>query len=418
VRILVYGLNFAPELTGIGKFTGEMTEWLHRRGYDIRVVTAPPYYPQWSVQPGYSQFAYRSESAGSLNGAGEGARQIKIRRCPLWVPRHPKTMARMVHLASFAASSFPVVVGQARWRPDVVWTVMPASFSLPGAIAAARLAGAKLWLHVQDFEVDAAFELGLLRARAAQALVRRVESAMLAQCDRVSSISEKMVERLGEKGVAAEKRILFPNWVDLSEIRPLDRMTTLRAELGIAADKVVVLYSGNLGEKQGLEILLEAAQKLAGRTDLCFVIAGSGAVRDQVVSAAKSLPNVIVIPLQPLQRLNELLNTGDIHVVPQRAGAADLVMPSKLTGILAAGKPAVATAAPGTAVHEALEECGLSVPPGDVAAFCVAIERLADDTALRQRLGANARRYAEEHCGKTQILSRFEMELLRLCPSG
>src|SRR5690349_6805771 len=153
LRILIYGLNFAPELTSTGKYTGEMAMWLAERGHDVRVVTAPPYYPEWKVQKGYSAWKWRTESGASL----------KTWRCPLWVPRNASGIKRIVHLLSFAVSSFPVMVRQAFWRPDVVWTVQPTLAGAPIAALVAGMARARAWLHIQDFEVDAAFSMGLLK---------------------------------------------------------------------------------------------------------------------------------------------------------------------------------------------------------------------------------------------------------------
>jgi colanic acid biosynthesis glycosyl transferase WcaI len=123
MKILLYGINFAPELTGIGKYTGEMAAWLVAQGHDVRVVTAPPYYPAWAVSPGYSGRTYRTED---WHGA-------KVLRCPLWVPSQPGGLKRLLHLASFALSSLPVMLGQVFWRPQVVWVVEPALFCAPTA---------------------------------------------------------------------------------------------------------------------------------------------------------------------------------------------------------------------------------------------------------------------------------------------
>jgi len=152
LRILIHGINYFPELTGIGKYTGEMAEWLVSRGHEVRVVTAPPYYPEWRIADGYSAWRYRREARAG----------VTIWRCPLWVPKKQSGKNRLLHLASFALSSLPVMLSQVFWRPDVVLVVEPPLFCMPTAWLVARLSGAKAWLHIQDFEVDAAFELGLL----------------------------------------------------------------------------------------------------------------------------------------------------------------------------------------------------------------------------------------------------------------
>ena len=155
---LIYGINYYPELTGIGKYTGEMGAWLSERGHDVQVVTAPPYYPEWRIGEGYSGRWFRSER---LAGG-------RVLRCPLWVPPQPGGLKRLVHLLSFALSSIPALLWSLRRRPDVIIVVAPAIFCAPAAWLAARLSGAKCWLHIQDFEVEAAFDLGLLKGAANQ----------------------------------------------------------------------------------------------------------------------------------------------------------------------------------------------------------------------------------------------------------
>ncbi len=402
MRILLYAINFAPELTGAGKYTGEMAQWLTARGHAVRVVTAPPYYPQWQIEPPYRSDRWcREHRQGS-----------EIWRCPLWVPPKPGGLKRLLHLASFALSSLPVMLWQARWRPDWIFLVEPTLFCAPATLLTAQLAGARSWLHIQDFEVDAAFELGLMAAPAARRFALALERSLLRRFSQVSTISEKMYERLLAKGVTPAQASLFPNWVDLQAVQPQPHPSIFRAELGLADDDVVALYAGNMGEKQGLEILIEAARQLQEQPRLMFVLAGAGSARARLEALAAGLPNVRWLPLQPVERLNELLNLADIHLLPQRADAADLVMPSKLTGMLASGRPVVATAAPDTQVARVVNGCGLVVVPGDVQAFTAALLELAADPVRRHELGLAARAYAEHHLGLDAILSRFQRTAL------
>jgi len=145
---------------------------------------------------------------------------LRIYRCPLWVPRRPSGLKRLLHLASFALSSLPVMLRLAFWRPDVVWVVAPAFFCAPVAWLAARLCGARVWLHVQDYEVDAAFDLGLLKGAWLKKVVLGVERWLMRRFDRVSTISSRMLDRALAKGVAPARALLFPNWADLGAIAP------------------------------------------------------------------------------------------------------------------------------------------------------------------------------------------------------
>jgi colanic acid biosynthesis glycosyl transferase WcaI len=409
VRILIHGINFAPELVGNGKYTGEMADWLARRGHEVRVVTAPPFNPAGKVSDAYSSWRYRRE-AFSISGTGS----LTAFRCPLWVSRNPSALSRILHLASFAVSSLPVMLGQLMWRPSLVMVIEPTAFCVPATRISAWLSGARSWRHIQDFEVDAGFAVGMLKSRALRAFIVALDKASMAGFDRISTITPKMLDRLGEKGFPSERSVLFPNWVDTTRILPTGVPSPLRKELGIPRDAIVALYSGTMGRKQGLEILAEAADRLAKNENIQFVFCGDGSYREALESLSAGLPNVHWLPLQPIERLNELMNLADIHLLPQCAQVADLLMPSKLTGILASGRPLVTTAAAGTQLAIAVQDCGVRVPAHDSTAFAEAIARLADDPAMRAHLGRNARRLAEMTLDKEKILDSFEQECLRI----
>jgi colanic acid biosynthesis glycosyl transferase WcaI len=398
VKILVCGINFAPELTGVGKYTGEMTEWLAERGHDVRVVAAPPFYPEWRVGEGYRAGRYMRERW----------RGVDVCRCPVWAPAKPSALRRLLHLASFALSSLPVMLAQVAWRPDAVWVVEPTLLCAPSALLVAWLTGAKSWLHVQDLEVDAAFELGLLRGKGVRRVIAACERWLMRRFDRVSTISRRMLERTREKGVDPEHLVFFPNWIDVDAFSLFEAEQSMRAEMGIAPKKVVALYSGSMGKKQGLTVMAAAAALLRGDANLVFVFCGNGPGREDLVVACEGLENVRFLELQPVERLTSLLLMADIHLLPQRAAVADLVMPSKLTGMLASGRPVVATCGEGTEVARVVETCGLVTPPDDAVALAEAVQTLANDGPLRACLGSRARTYAQAHLAREAVLGRFE----------
>jgi colanic acid biosynthesis glycosyl transferase WcaI len=407
VRILLYGLNFAPELTGIGKYTGEMARWLAAQGHEVRVVTAPPYYPEWAVHDGYEATAYQRELWHGVH----------VVRCPLWVPTKASGLKRLIHLASFAISSFPVLLAQVRWKPDVVWTVEPALFGAPTALLTAAISRATSWLHVQDYEVDAAFAMGLLKGRFLRSLVLACERWLMRRFDKVSTISGRMLDLAAAKGIARDRLVHFPNWVDISAITPLDAPSAYREQLGIPDSAVVVLYSGNMGAKQGLEVLAGAAREMQPERDVVFVLCGNGAGRDELIRQCEGLQNVRFIPLQPVEKLNELLGMADIHVLPQRADAADLVLPSKLSGMLASGRPVIATAKSTTELGMVLQHSGAGelVEPEDPKELSRVIRALAADRERRRTMADRARKHAERELHASAILSRFERELAEAC---
>jgi colanic acid biosynthesis glycosyl transferase WcaI len=397
MKVLVYSVNFAPELTGIGKYSGEMAAWLAARGHQVRAVVAPPYYPSWEVARGYRWPPYRREQW----------KNVQVWRAPLWVPRAPGGRTRVLHLLSFAIASFPVMLAQVLWHPDVVITIAPAFLCTPTALLTARLCGARAWLHMQDFEADIAFRMNLLRGEWLKRVIFRMERLILRRFDSVSSISGRMVQLLLEKGVAPERVRFFPNWVDLEHIRPTAAFDSYRAQLGIGLNAFVVLFSGSLGGKQGLTIIPATAARLKSRTDIVFVICGEGVMKPELESACTELANTRFIPLQPFNRLGDLLCMADIHLLPQSPGAEDLVLPSKLSGMLASGRPVIATCQVGTELDAIVSTCGLVVAPEDSVELAEAVCRLADDEPLRTRLGQAARAYAETHFEQEAVLKRI-----------
>jgi colanic acid biosynthesis glycosyl transferase WcaI len=277
----------------------------------------------------------------------------------------------------------------------------------PAALLTARLSGAKAWLHLQDFEVDVAFRMCLLKGKLLQRLVMRLERGLLRRFDSVSSISRRMVELLRAKGVVPHRTRYFPNWVDISRFKPAVSLGKYRAQLGIPADAMVVLFSGSLGGKQGLMAIPAVAKLLADRKDIVFVICGDGIMKPKLEIATADLPNVRLLPLQPLERLGELLSMADVHLLPQNPNAADLVLPSKLSGMLASGRPVIATCRAETEIAAVVSSCGVVVPPQDPAALAAAVCDLADGSDTRLELGRRARAYAEAHFERDAVLTRF-----------
>ncbi len=417
MKLLIYGLNFWPELTGVGKYSGEMAAWLSTCGHEVEVVTAPPYYPEWAVHAPYSAARWTVET-WHPDGVGGPAGAVAIHRCPIWVPRRVGTLSRLLHLASFALSSLTSVAALVWRRPDVMLVVAPTLMTAVAASFLARWRGVPVWLHVQDFEVDAMFSL-VRGDGASSSLWRRAalgfEQGLLRRFDRVSTISPRMLERLLAKGVMPARAVLFPNWVDLAAVHPMPPGANhFRRQWADVGAPLIVLYAGNMGEKQGLELLLAAARVLRGDAAFQFVLAGEGSARARLQAAAADLPNVRWLGLQPSHLLNELLNAADIHVLPQRADAADLVMPSKLTGMLASGRATIGTAAIDTQLGQVLDAAGRRVEAGAVEPLVHELRKLAADPALRLALGRRAREYAEAHFSQSAIMGRLEVALVEL----
>ena len=405
MKILILGINYAPEKVGIAVYSAGMAEALAERGHDVQVIAAQPYYPAWKIMDGYNAFSYRRTQE---NG-------VDVTRVPHYIPASPSGAKRLLHHVSFGASAlFPMVSRGLFWRPDIVVTVAPSLIAAPLARLAAAFCGARSWLHIQDFEVEAAFATGLLKdgGRGA-ALARWFEAKVLKGFDVVSTISPQMCRKLADKGIDEQRIVEFRNWADIDAIQPATGPSPYRAEWGITTPHVA-LYSGNIANKQGIEIVVGAARLLEHRKDVTFVVCGEGPNRANLEKQAAGLTNIQFHDLQPKVRLNDLMGLATIHLLPQLAGAADLVLPSKLTNMLASGRPVVATASPGTGLAHEVEGCGIVTPPGDVEAFAAGIATLADDEGAHEQFSRNARDRALSRWSMREVLKGFELELATL----
>lgn len=409
-RILLLGYNFYPEPTGIGKYNTEMMQWLAQSGYECTVLTTYPYYPYWRVQQPYTRkrWRYTTENVQLATGG-----QLTVHRVPMYVPASPSGLKRIALDMSFSVAAFlkllPLLV---RHKFDVVLAVAPSfQFGLLGVLCK-KIWRSKLLYHIQDMQIEAARDLQMIKSPKIINTLFKVEKYIFNQADCISSISEGMVSRIVQK--AQKDVVLFPNWTDTKLIYPLPNRAALKERFGLRAEHTVVLYSGAIGEKQGLEAILLAAKAFAHQPALRFVICGSGPYVKTLQAQTEQLQvtNVVFLPIQPLERLNELLNMADIHLVIQKANASDLVMPSKLTNILAVGGLALVTANPASGLYElvAKHRMGLLVAAEDQAALHRGLELALtqDTTALTQQ----ARAYAERYLAIDEVMHHFVQQAL------
>jgi colanic acid biosynthesis glycosyl transferase WcaI len=401
LKVLIYGINYAPELTGIGKYTGEMAPWLAKKNVNVRVVTAPPYYPNWSVSGEYKN-RYSCKVIDDVD----------VIRCPLYVPLSPRTFTRLLHLASFSLSSIVPMLGQLFWRPNVVVVIAPSLFCAPVGLLVGALCGAKTVLHIQDYELDAMFGLNMMKNTGGRMmkLATSVERWLLRRFDRVSTISFSMMRRAQEKGVDESKIMHTPNWVDTDFVAPSISGARYRELFGFTSDHKIVLYSGNIGEKQGLSMVLEAAALYMNNSQVQFVIVGNGVQREELVGLSEKLKltNVHFSNLVPYEDLPELLAMADVHLVVQRKGAADVVLPSKLTSILSLGGHALITAEQDTELALLIERYpGIAclVEPEDLSAFVGGLDLLLGEET--RAVNKVARDYAVDKLARDAVLTDF-----------
>ncbi len=403
-RILIIGLNYRPEPIGIGPYTSGLAESLAERGHRVHAVVGQPYYPEWRLYPPFKGRWKRSEERG-----------VTITRCPHYVPANPTGKRRMAHHLSFASSAYPAARAARReLAPELVFTVAPSMVAVPVAARMARRAGAPLWLHVQDFEVGAALATGLMgRDTALANSAARFELRMLHAADRVSTISEPMCRLLEERGVNPERVLELHNWANHAHRMAGADGRALRAEWGLQS-KFVALYSGNIANKQGLEVVIETAQLLQNRSDIAVVVSGEGPNRQRLEALAQGLPNLQFRDLQPPERIGELLRMADVHLLPQLAEATDLVLPSKLGNMFASGRPVIATAQPGSGIARETMGCGFVIQPENPRVMADAILALAARPAKCAELGANGMARAAERWEREAIVDRFEATMERL----
>ena len=414
MKILIYGLNFSPELTGVGKYTGEMVAELIAQGHECRVVTSIPYYPHWKVQAEYKN-AYQLEER-------DGGR---IYRCPLWIPEQGGALARIFHLMSFVLSSIPALCRQKNWNPDILICVVPTMFSSPLAWLASRWLGCLSCLHVQDIELDAMLNLFFSKEKKNSrwvSVIKRIDAWFMSRHDLISSISHRMCERLQQH--SGREVIFFPNWVDLNMLEPKQEKKVNYRELWQVTDEqFFVLYSGNLGKKQNLDLLLDVASELQEDIQIKFIVVGAGVLRSHLLGRInrENLKNVSMYPLQPYEQLGELLRSADLHLILQSSEVEDLVMPSKLTSILAVGGTSLLTAHQGTELGLLLEnspELGYLVAPDDSEALKVGILKAQSDWEERGYFTTEnqaAKAYAKASLDRGKVIASFVETLETQC---
>ncbi len=354
-RILLIAGNYWPELTGIGKYNGEMIDWMSNNGYECSVIATFPYYPQWKVQSNYNGGKwFKKELRKTKNGV------VSITRCPHFIPANPSGFKRLIsEFTIFLSFSLALVPTLFKKKNDYVLTVAPPFTLGLLALVYKKLKGAKFLYHVQDLQIEAARDLNMLNSPKIINSLFLVESIILNNAAVISSISKNMMRKV--KAKSGKEIVFFPNWVDLSHFCFLGNKDELKKSFGLKVEDIIILYSGSIGEKQGLEMILSSANYFKNNTKVKFVICGEGPYRENLKNQAAELflSNVFFFPLQSSERFNSFLNMADVHLILQKSCAGDLVLPSKLSTVLAIGGVAIVSANPGTSLYEIMDEYDL-----------------------------------------------------------
>jgi colanic acid biosynthesis glycosyl transferase WcaI len=400
MRILIYTYNYFPEPIGIAPLVTELAEGLVKRGHQVRVVTGMPNYPQRRIYEGYRGKLYLTELT---NG-------VAVQRSYVWVRPKPTLLDRLLLELSFVVTSF--VHALRGKRPDVIFITAP---PLPVSVPAALLG----WIHrtpivlnLQDILPDAAVHVGLLKNPKLIRIFERLEQFSYRTATKTSVIAEDFIDHLISKGVPAHKIVQIPNWVDVNFIRPLPKeKNAFRTEHQLT-DKFVVIYSGNIALTQGLETVIEAASRLHHIRDLAIVIVGEEQALQRLQRCCEvcGAHNVILLPLQPREKLPEMLAAADVGLVVQKHNVISFNMPSKIQVLLASGRPVVASVPANGTAAKAIEQSGggIVVPPEEPDALAAAILELYYQPEKIKVLGEKSRQYALEHFTLEQALNQYE----------
>lgn len=401
MRIAVWGINYAPELTGIGPYNRALCEHLVQRGHEVEMFTTFPYYPMWRKRP---EDVGRIHKTEMLNG-------VKVHRCWHWVPTPGRAWKRILHELSFVAHSAARLLFTRKF--EILVVVSPPLLLGFAAWWVTLLRGGKYIFHIQDLQPDAAATLGMLKPGLFMKALYWLEKIAYQKAWKVSGISEQMLKAVEAKGVPRQKLVLFPNGVSTTPSSFSPAPHSFRQKHSIGEHETLAVYSGNVGYKQGLPILLDTA-RLLETTSVRIVIAGDGAYKPILEAALREAPasRILMLPIQSEEDYAAMLADADVCLIPQIAGTGALFLPSKLLKILAVGKPLIATCDTSSALAEAMVEgdFGRVLPAEGFRELAEELRSLHTRPADLIRWGENGKKYVTRY-EMTRVLENFEITL-------
>ena len=401
MKLVVVCPHFAPDIAPTGTVMTRIVTELADRGHQLHVITALPWYREHAIEDGWGSKLWRTETTswGSIT-----------RVHPFPGKSKSNLLRRALGFVAFSAlvAWRGLFAGGFLSRLDgVIAMSPPLTLGLTGRLITA-LRGGRLMFNIQDVFPDAAITTGAIRHPLIISLASRLEKWSYRASDSVVVLSDDLADNVRAK-VSKSRRDrvrVIPNFVDTEAIVPRSRNTAYRTELGIG-DQVVVMYAGNVGYSQSLDLVVEVAQAMPS---VVFVINGDGSARKSLESSARGLANVKFADYQPIERLSEVLATGDIHLVPLRSGLARVSVPSKTYSIMASSRPVIAAIDPDTEIPRLLDRsgAGVSVAPDDADALRAAITKLVDAPTVRESLGKNGREWVERHASPRAVAVAYE----------
>jgi len=401
VKILVSSINFYPDHSGIALYSTDLPVYFAESGHEVTVVTGFPYYPNWKKRP---------EDGRKLFSTDE-YRNVKVLRGYLYVPEAASTLKRMLHEASFSLFAGLNFLRAGRHECIVVISP-PLLLGLVGTVFK-FLWKSQLVVHVQDLQPDTAVSLGMVKQKRLIKLLLNLEKLIYRHASWIATITGSMRRNLAQKGVPEEKLALYPNWIDVAEVSKRKQnipQGRFLSEHPVAQGKFVVAYAGNIGVKQGVEILVRLAQASRSHEHIHYFIIGEGAARPQVEEYARSkaLTNVTFLPFMSQERYFEMLQDIDVLFVSQKPGTGDVFFPSKLLGIMAMRKPLLISADLDSELSTVISNarCGLVSAPDDLDSLLENLTSLYEDKGLRKSLAQNGYEHVKAYDRK-RVLSNF-----------
>ncbi|MGI9579271.1 MAG: glycosyltransferase family 4 protein [Microthrixaceae bacterium] len=400
MNLLILCPHYAPDVAPTGEVMTAVAEALAARGHRIHIVTSLPWYRLHDVEPDWKGKMWRTEST-------EWGWITRLNPFPT---DKTNIAARAAGFLGFTGAA--TVAGVvSRFGPDAVMVMSP---PLPLGVAgwlAARLRGVPWVFNIQDVFPDVAVELGAISNPRIIAAASWLERFLYRRSNAVTVLSDDLADNIEAKlGNRRPERVrVIPNFVDTERVRPMAHATSYREQYGLE-DATVVMYAGNVGMSQSLDLMVSAARRFADRDDVMFVINGGGSAQEELIASAKGLDNLVFVEMQPRERLPEVLASADVHVIPLRRGLARSSVPSKLYSILAAARPVVASVDEGTEVARTIDaaEAGLAVAPEDADSFASALAELLEDPERRKAMGDAGREFVEEWVSPSAVAAAYE----------
>jgi colanic acid biosynthesis glycosyl transferase WcaI len=403
MRVIVWGINYAPEVTGIAPYNVALCQFLRRRGDNVEMVTTFAYYPMWRKQDEDRRRLFRTDT---LNG-------VPVRRCWHFVPRKVSAWKRILHEATFVLTSTVRIL--ALKRADIYIVVSPPLLLGVAAWFAGTVKRAPFLFYVKDLQPDAAVGLGMLKTGWFTRTLYWLEVLAYKHAAGVVGISPEMLAAFRRKGVPEEKLILVPDGVVLPRPDQIPVRGRFRQQQGFAPEEFLAVYSGNLGVKQGLGVLLDAAPLLDQA--IRIVLCGDGAEREALAKRLRDqhLGNVTMLPLQSNDNYRAMLVDADVSLITQQSRSGNAFFPCKLLMTLAYSSPVVSVADAESALARVMGEGGFgqNVLPGRPNELATTLNALARDRQQLCRWGEAGRKYVERF-EQSQLLERFAAELAAL----